>query len=500
MINLHLDNNKIILETDEYIIKSLLEFRREITTYSPFKKTLVTYPVIEKLYENTRNYKNKNNYFFVLGQGWIPYLLAILKNKLSNEKYNWLSSLMLSPYYRTIPFPGLRDYQNEDVLYMLKYRRGILQVTTGYGKTQCLAELMNYFHNELGENVLVITPGSKPRDEIIKRYNSLFGKKIPIGIDEPMSCIMTTGFLNRKCMKDPSLIKLEEEKLKKYTVVLGDEIEYTCGNKSGKWIYDHLVNAKVFYGVSGTASKKDAKMITFAKGITDVILDNKDLVSVYGSALVYRLPTNITVDRITIHTETLDKLSFTKEDFSQDSNVYLNVLTKIWTNPEVCKLIIRIIKKYPKIFIGINDLNTVINEWIHNYFIPEKLRTLLICYDGYIYYDENGNSKGLTLEEAEKYVKNGLVDVIPSTASGFRGLDFSSLQNVLLVVGNLASQVCQIAGRASRGTYMRILSIINKSGKGIPCYTKGLNKRDELISSYYKFCTINKIDIDGDLL
>lgn len=500
MIDLYLKENKIVIETDEPIVKSLLEFNRKITQYSPYKKIWVTNTVIEKLYENTRKYKKNNRYYFVLGQGWIPYLLAIFKNKLDSNKYNWLVSLMLSPYYRTAPFPGLRDYQNEDILFMLKYRRGILQVSTGYGKTQCLAELMNYFHNELGENVLIITPGSKPRDEILKRYKSLFGKEVPIGIDEPMSCIMTTGFMNRKCMKDPSLQKLEIEKLKKYTVVLGDEIEYTCGNKSGKWIYDHLVNAKIFYGVSGTASKKDAKMITFSRGITDVIMDNKDLVSVFGSALVYRLPTNITVDIITIYTETLDKIKFTKEDFNQDSNVYLNTLTKIWTDPEVCKLIVRLIKNYPKIFIGINDLNTVINEWISNYFIPEKLRTLLICYDGYIYYDENGNSKNLTLEEAGEYVKNGLVDVIPSTASGFRGLDFSSLQNVLLVVGNMASQVCQIAGRASRGTYMRILSIVNKSGKGIPCYTKGLEKRSDLITSYYKFCNMNKINIDGDLL
>lgn len=497
-----LNKNKIIIETDDPSVKCLLEYKRTINSYNPFIKIWENKVVIDKIYENTRSYykKKENKYYFILGQGWIPLILTLFKNYISQDNYNLLMSLIYSFNPRTIEFPGLRDYQNEDILFMLKYRRGLLQVSTGYGKTQCIATLMNYFHNELGKNVLVVTPGSKPRDEIIKRYKSLFGEDVPRGIESSMSCVITSGFMNRKCMRDKESRKLEAEKISKYEVVLADELEYTCGNDAGNWIYDNLINAELIYGFSGTASKKDAKMLTFASGITDTVMDSKEIISTFGCALVFRLPTNIEVDNITIYSRALDNISFTQEEFTQDSNIYLTTLTKIWTDPDVCKLIVKIIKKFPRIFIGINELNNVIFEWINNYFIPERLRVLLICSDGYIHYDENGNSNNVTLEEAADLVNNGHIDVIPSTASGFRGIDFNKLENVLLVVGNIASQVCQIAGRAARGSHMNILTIENKSNKLIPCYSKGLGKRRELIQFYYKYCNITDIYINEDNL
>ncbi len=35
-------------------------------------------------------------------------------------------------------------------------------------KTETIATLINYAHNELGKKVLVITPGKKAKDEIVK--------------------------------------------------------------------------------------------------------------------------------------------------------------------------------------------------------------------------------------------------------------------------------------------------------------------------------------------
>lgn len=492
--------NKIIIDTDEVTIKNLLEYKRTVTKYSGWKRCWETTEQIDKLYDNTRSYKKSWGYHFELGMGWCPLILSLFKDKLSPDDYNGIMGLILAPYPRTVNFNGLRDYQNSDILFMLKYRRGLLQVTVGYGKTQCICTLIRYFHDELGKNVLVVTPGSKSRDEIRKRYKSLYGEDLSIKLGDSVCCAMTSGLMNRNCMKDPELRRLEEEKLKKVNIILSDETEMTVGNDAGRWIYDNATNAELCYGFSGTASKKDGQMLTFARGITDTVMENKEILRIFGPALVYRLPTNIEVDDITIYTSALDNIEFTDEDFNQDDNVYLSVLTKIWTDPSMCRLVVKIIKKYPKIFIGINNLNTVINEWISNYFIPNKIRTLLICFDGYIYIDENGNSTNLTLEEAGEYVKNNMCDVIPSTASGFRGLDFPSLQNVLLVAGNIASSICQQAGRAARGNHMRIISITSKSGKRIPCYTKGLNIRYDLISSYFKYCNINKIFEDENKL
>jgi hypothetical protein len=49
------------------------------------------------------------------------------------DRDNILREVIYSPNYRDIPFQGLRDYQNEDVLHILKYRRGLHSCFTGYG-------------------------------------------------------------------------------------------------------------------------------------------------------------------------------------------------------------------------------------------------------------------------------------------------------------------------------------------------------------------------------
>lgn len=360
--------------------------------------------------------------------------------------------------------------------------------------------MINYFYNELGESVLVITPGNKAKDEIIKRYKLRFGFEIPTGIDEPLSCVITSGFMNKKSMKDPELIKQEEEKLKKYFNVILDEGEYVCSNEAGMWILNHLVNTQRWMNFSGTADKKNAKMISFAKGITDTVMDNKNLVSVFGPSLVYRTPTNIIINNVTIYTSVLDKVRFTEEDFAEDKNVYNTVLTKIWTDNNVCRLIVKIAKRFPMLFIPINNLQNIIQHWIDDFFIPAKLRVLLICYEGYLYYDSNGNMTNLTLEESCEKVANKEVDIIPSTSSGYRALDFKGLENILLIQGIVAGVTLQCIGRCLRGTKANIISLDTKSHRKIPVYSKGLEHRREMIAEYYKYCEMNDILLDENNL
>lgn len=39
------------------------------------------------------------------------------------------------------------------MLHVLKYKRAIIQTNTGYGKTETIATLINYAHNELGKSI-----------------------------------------------------------------------------------------------------------------------------------------------------------------------------------------------------------------------------------------------------------------------------------------------------------------------------------------------------------
>lgn len=137
MFRIYPKQNRVVIETDELEVKALLEFKRTVTQYNPMTKGWVDRTTIDKLYQNTRSYDKGDHFVFELRLGWISYLLLVFKDKLSVEDYNCLTSMLLSPYYRTVPFQNLRPQQNEDVLFILKYKRAIVQTNTSYGKLNC---------------------------------------------------------------------------------------------------------------------------------------------------------------------------------------------------------------------------------------------------------------------------------------------------------------------------------------------------------------------------
>ena len=338
---------------------------------------------------------------------------------------------------------------------------------------------------------MLVAPGMKAKDELVKRCKNVFGLEVPAK-DGSISCMITTGLLNRKDVKDHSL----DAELKTFDVVLVDEVEYTI-NPSGEYLFSCLSGASYFYGFSGTADKSSGNMISFMNGLTEVVMKNRDLVKWFGPSLVYRMPLSLDIDKVEIRTKSFNNINFDESDFNEDSNVYMNIMNKLWTDPDVAELVVKIIRKYPKTFIPINNLTVILSNWIDNYF-KGVFRVLLVCGEGYIYYDLAGNKSKLNLQQACDKIKNNEVDVIPSTSSGYRALDFPALENILLVQGKVAGVVLQAVGRVARGTHMNIITLAPT--KRVPVLTKGTRERESMIDNYYKYCNINKTVIDeGDL-
>lgn len=175
-------------------------------------------------------------------------------------------------------------------------------------------------------------------------------------------------------------------------------------------------------------------------------------------------------------------------------------MSQLWTDPNVAGDIVKVVQAYPRCFIPMNNLNTIISTWIDKYFIG-KLNTLLICFEGYIYIDKLGNRTKLTLTESCEYIDKGLVDVIPSTSSGFRALDLPGLRNILILAGKVAGVHLQSIGRVARGDEMNVLTLIpSTKKKRIPIYSRGIDEREKLMKSFYKYCDIVDIEKDVDLL
>ena len=490
MVHVYVDKSigKIVIETDDSSAGYLLESVKRETGYIPWKKQWGTTTTVTRLYDGRKPKADaKGIYTFRLGLGFAAYVLNVFKSYISVDDYNNVMGSILSDTYRDVPFPNLRDYQNEDALHLLKYKVGLFSCFTSYGKTELIATLANYFYG-LGKTVLLVTPQTKPRQELEKRIKTRFGLQLPTA-DGRLKCIITSGLLRRNDVKDPNELKKLEAEWSKVDVCMVDEVEYTI-NDSGMFLYDRIIHADHFYGFSGTADKEKGEMITFINGLDDIVVRNKDLIKYFGPSLVYRMPLDLKIDNIRVKTNALNQVKFDPDDFAEGQNTYLRTITKIFTTPEVCRVIVKLGKKYPMMYLPMNNLESIISEWINNWFIG-VFRILLICGEGYIYYDLQGNRTNLkTLEKACEYVRDGLVDIIPSTSAGFRALDLPGLETTFLAQGKVAGVVLQSVGRTARGAHMNLISLEPHPKKKIPVYSKGMEGRDELIHTYYKYCEI----------
>ena len=123
---------RIVVRTDDPSVKYMFESVIQEKTYVRKNWIMLTKNI--KIYRNQNDIKDDDgNFIFILNYGWASYILRVFKSYLSVSDYNGLVRLLMSDTVRTIPFPGLRDYQNSDVLHLLRYRISLCSCYTSYG-------------------------------------------------------------------------------------------------------------------------------------------------------------------------------------------------------------------------------------------------------------------------------------------------------------------------------------------------------------------------------
>ena len=494
MFSVNIYNNEITIATDDKTVEYCLARMMDFKGYIPWERKVGVIKKKVTVY-SSKTVKTINGtkvFIYKMGIGWIGYLVNIFSNLISVDDARKMREYIMSPEYPTIPFQNLRDYQNSDILFLLKFRIGLLQCNTSYGKTEVISTLANYYYSQ-NKKVMLITPGNKARDELVRRCNIRFGLNVSTTLGDNLCCLITTGVGNKKEYKTPEGVNKAMSLLNTYDVVLSDEVEYTLSD-GGKFLYSGLSKANRIYGFSGTADKYLGNMINFNQGLSDVVLRNKDIIDIFGPALVYRMPLNKVINDISIKVHALDNV----KTYITGNNIYNDVMRSIWMNEEICKVIIKIIRKFPCLFIPLNDLQTIISFWINRF--KGIFRILLVCGEGYIYYDLDKSERKVSLDECCKLIESGLVDVIPSTSAGYRALDFPDLKNILLIQGILGGVVLQAIGRCARGDTINIITLEPYLSRKIPVYSKGMKHRKEMINDYYKYCNIIEQTITEELL
>ena len=64
------------------------------------------------------------------------------------------------------------------------------------------------------------------------------------------------------------------------------------------------------------------------------------------------------------------------------------------------------------------------------------------------------------------------------------------MESIFLIQGKVAGVVLQSVGRVARGTKFNLIGLEPSPEKKIPVYSKGMENRDEMIHTYYKYCNI----------
>ena len=495
MFSININDNEIIIVTDDKTVEFCLVRTIEYEGFIPWKGRIGIIKKKVAVYSSKvrKTINGIKAIIYKIGIGWIGYLVNVFSNLINADDAKKMKEYVMSSDYPTIPFQNLRDYQNSDVLFLLKFRIGLLQCNTSYGKTEVISTLANYYRSQ-NKKVMLITPGNKARDELIKRCNIRFGLNVSTTLGDDLCCLITSGVTNKKEYKTPEGVNNAMSLLNTYEVVLADEVEYTLSD-GGKFLYSGLSKANHVYGFSGTADKYLGNMINFNQGLSDVVLRNKDVIDIFGPALVYRMPLNKVINDISIRVHALDNVKTSVTS----NNIYNDVMRSIWMDENVCKAIIKVIRKFPCLFIPLNDLQSIINFWIDKF--KGIFRILLVCGKGYIYYDLDKSERKISLDECCNLIKSGLVDVIPSTSAGYRALDFPDLKNILLIQGIIGGVVLQAIGRCARGNTFNIITLVPYfSSRKIPVYSKGLEHRKEMINNYYKYCSIIETIINEEQL
>lgn len=145
----------------------------------------------------------------------------------------------------------LKEKQWEAITAVVENKGGVLQAGTGFGKTYCLAGIIKML-NELNNRqltVLLVAPTLKISKQIVSSLRKTKAGKVANWKDYKY---IAKGKINVACsssLRNP--LKRNPDLLKDVEVFMEDEVHHQS-SPSNIFLYDHLVNTTLFFGVSAS--------------------------------------------------------------------------------------------------------------------------------------------------------------------------------------------------------------------------------------------------------
>lgn len=414
---------------------------------------------------------------FTIGRGFATYIynrfIDILDeySKEVLERDIYTNDLVASSFN----YEGLRPDQEDLVRELLSYRRSIVQIPTGFGKTEMISRMILNFL-KMGKKVLVTCPG-KVVDEIKDRlliHDESFADPGYYDEDAMINIINPKGFANSNTFNpdDPFLHDVD--------VVICDEVSSSTSD-SYSAVYNQVTKDSCrWYGFDATAEKIKGDRIDIRQDLS-CIHDETTVyvINNFGMSHIFFKPEEYKVDIIKVVNPGLVETcqDINDHQFSETA-IYREICNFIYSHPVYIQTINWILNEFDKLFIPINNL-----EYIENIVdrFSDKYHIATITGEGYWSSIEGD----IDLERFKLLTARNDVKVVLATAAGFKGIDFRGIPNVLLTLGNNADTVIQFVGRVARQKHFRVIYVTPPGKWKIPIHTKTNLKQLSLIESYY---------------
>lgn len=419
-------------------------------------------------------------YHYQVFKGWAIYLYTSLADKINEDSLNCLLKDIESSSPVQVPkeyFPGIYAEQHDDITELTKFKRGIMQVYTSYGKTELIMRITQALWKE-GKTVLIMAGGAKARDEI---YNRLQNKAEDIYVPEYWDTDAYINIINPVGFCRSHQFDETEEFWNRVDVVISEEIEASTTESS--WQIIRLCkNSTNYWGFGATAEKKTARRIDIRNKIQNITsMNTKWIVDIFGMSIIYKKPEDYIIDINKLESIGLREINFEVES---EYSVYHEITRTIFNHEEYLYTIDHILKNTKSLYIPINNLE-FIEGLVDRY--KSKYHVVTITGAGY-WSSELGH---VDLDTIKELSSEGKIKLLATTSSGYRATDFRGINNILLTLGTQASEVLQYIGRVARQERFSIWYITPGGTWSLPIYTKTNRLQLDLIEEYYEKCILN---------
>ena len=421
--------------------------------------------VLIKHYLNT---KGADKGAYIMSPGWLDFIIDYNKSKkivISDgselEDYLYSNFTDVNDWINSLS-GEFRGTQAEDLMKLMRYRRGIMSIYTGYGKTTLISYITKYMvsHNK---SVIIMAPNYSVLEEIKLRVESLLGISLKIGCNDLVHLVCCNGNIPKNLPY-------------RVDAILSDEVEH-CTTSSAELILQRVSSTGVVYGFSGTADKATAGAVDSLDSKSRI--RNSKLISLYGPTRVYRKP--------------------------KDKSLSIYSVTVPWD-----------VRLSEREYVNYSDYrNALLSsknylEAISSYEVPDSKITLIainsrslvskyskaLSAKGYDHAIITGSGvskvvKGVKSSSSLKKVKSDAASMkykyLLGTKSVFRGIDIPEINTVYAIDGVSASTILQIVGRAVRLDHANLVFFSYRNSKLL---LKQNAKRLKLVKNYFNECKI----------